>query len=61
MRPESGFRFAPKWPEIGKMTMTSEFSDMTLLSNFFYVVLFLLSNLATNLSFMSVSSLILEL
>ena len=29
MRPESGFRIAPNWSEIGQMTMTSQFSDMT--------------------------------
>ena len=36
MRPESGFRIAPKWPKIGKMTMTSQFSHMTSSSNFFW-------------------------
>ena len=29
MRSESGFRIAPNWPKIGKMTMTSQFADMT--------------------------------
>ena len=38
--PESGPRTAPNWPEIRKMTMTSQFSDMTSASIFFDVVLF---------------------
>ena len=33
MRPESGFRIASKWPKIGKMTMTSQFSYMTSFSD----------------------------
>ena len=59
--PESGFRTAPNWSEIRKMTMTSQFPDMTSTSNFFDVVLFLLSSLVTGRSFMSISSLVLEL
>ena len=59
--PESGLRTAPNWPKIRKMTMTSQFSDMTSTSNFFDVVLFLLSSLVTGPSFMSISSLALEL
>ena len=59
--PESGLRTAPNWPKIRKMTMTSQFSDMTSTSNFFDVVLFLLSSLVTGPSFMSMSSLVLEL
>ena len=59
--PESGLRTAPNWPKIRKMTMTSQFSDMTSSSNFFDVVLFLLSSLVTGSSFMSISSLVLEL
>ena len=59
--PESGLRTAPNWPKIRKMTMTSQFSDMTSSSNFFEVVLFLLSILVTGPSFMSISSLVLEL
>ena len=43
------------------MTLTSQFSDMTSSSNFFDVVLFLLSSLVTGPSFMSMSSLVLEL
>ena len=35
MCPESGFRIAPNWPKIGKMIMTSQFSDMMVSSNFF--------------------------
>ena len=41
--------------------MTSRFSDMASSSNFFDVVLFLLSSLVTGTSFMSISSLFLEL
>ena len=41
--------------------MTSQFSDMRLLSNFFDVVLILLWSLVTVPSFMSISSLVLEL
>ena len=43
------------------MTMTSQFVDMTSSSIFFDVVLFLLSSLVTDPSFMSISSLVLEL
>ena len=59
--PESGLRTAPNWPKIRKMTMTSQFSDMTSTSNFFDVVLFLLSSLVTGPSFISISLLVLEL
>ena len=41
--------------------MTSQFSDMTSSSIFFDVVLFFLSSLVTGPSFMSISSLVLEL
>ena len=58
---ECGLRIAPNWWKIGKMTMMWQFSDMTLTSNFFDVVLFLLSGLVTGPSFMSISSLVLEL
>ena len=61
MRPESGFRIAPNWPEIGKMTMTSQFTDMTQSSHFSDVAVFLLSTLVTGPSFMSISLLVLEL
>ena len=56
--PESGLRTAPNWPKIRKMTMTSQFSDTTSTSK---VALFLLSSLVTGPSFMSISSLVLEL
>ena len=59
--PDSGLRTAPNWPKIKKMTMTSQFSDMTSKSNFFDDVLFLLSSLVSDPSFMSISSLVLEL
>ena len=58
---ESGLQTAPNWPKIRKMTMTSQFFDMTSTSNFFDVVLFLLPSLVTGPSFMSISSLVLEL
>ena len=61
MRLESGFRIAPNWSKIGKMTMTSQLYDMTSSSNFFDVFLCLLLSLVTVPSFMSISSLVLEL
>ena len=57
---ESSFRTAPNWPKIRKVTMTSQFLDMTSSSNVFDVVLFLLSSLVTCPSFMSILGLILE-
>ena len=59
--PESSLWTAPNWPKIPKMTMTSQFADMTSTSNFFDIFLFLLSSLVTGPSFMSISSLVLEL
>ena len=59
--PQSGLRTAPNWPKIRKMSMTSQFSDMTSTLNFFEVVLSLLSSLVTGPRFMSISSLVLEL
>ena len=59
--PESGLRTAPNWLKIRKMTMTSQFPNMTSSSNFFGLVLFLLSSLVTGPSFMSIASLVLEL
>ena len=41
--------------------MTLQFPDMTSMSNLFEIVLFLLSSLVIGLSFMSISSLVLEL
>ena len=61
LRPESSFQIAPNWPKTKKMGMTSQLSDMTSSSNFFKVVLFFLSSLVTGPSFMSISSLVLEL
>ena len=61
MRPEFGFQIAQNLLSIRKMEMTSQFSEMTSSSNFFEVVLFLLSILVTGPSFMSISSLVLEL
>ena len=61
MRPESDFRIAPNWPSIRKMIMTSQFSDMTSPTNFIDVVLFILTSLVTDPSFMSLSSLVLQL
>ena len=59
--PESGLQTPPNWSNIWKMTMTSQFTVITSASNFFDVVLFLLSGLVTGPSFMSISSLVLEL
>ena len=60
MRPDSGFCIAPNLPKIKKNAMTSQFADMAL-SPLFDVVLFRLSAWGTDLSFMSISSLIMEL
>ena len=59
--PESGLQSAANWTKIRKITMTSQFPDMMSSSKFFDVVLFLLSSLGTGPSFMSISSLVLEL
>ena len=58
--PESGLRTALNWPKSRKMSITSQFPDMTSSSKYFDVVLFLLSFLVTGPSFMSISSLVLE-
>ena len=42
MRQESGFWIALNWSKIEKMKMTSEFANMTSLSNLFDVSMFLL-------------------
>ena len=59
--PESGLQTAPNLQKIRRMTMTSQFSDMTSTSNILNVVLFLLSSLVTGQSIISISSLVLEL
>ena len=59
--PESGLRTAPNWQKIRKMTITLQFSDMTSTSIFFDLVLFLLSSSVTGPSFISISSMVLEL
>ena len=51
MLPESGFRIARDWSQIGKMIMMSQFSDKMLL----------LSSLVAGPSFMSISPFVLEL
>ena len=61
MRPKSAFRIAPNWPWIEKMRLASQFANMRSSPIFFDVILFLFSNLVTGPSFMSISSLILEL
>ena len=53
MRLESDFLIVPNLPEIQKTTMTPQFADIKLLSNFFNIILFLLSSLVTDPSFMS--------
>ena len=59
MRLEFGFRIAPTWPWMGKMT--SHVTDITSSSDLFSLLLFLLSSLVTAPSFISISSLVLEL
>ena len=59
--PESGLQTAPNLQKIRRMTMTSQFSDMTSTSNILNVALFLLSSLVTGQSIISISSLVLEL
>ena len=61
MRPESGFRIALNLIWIRKRSMIPQFSDMTSSSNLFDGAVFLLSNLVTGLSFMSISLMDLEL
>ena len=61
MRSESSSRIAPNWPWIRKMTMVSQFADMTSSSNFFVVDFFDSSSLVTGPSFMSILPLVLEL
>ena len=58
---KAGLWIAPNWPKLREITMTLQFSDMVWTSTFFDVALFLLSRLVTGPSFMSISSLILEL
>ena len=60
MHSESGFRIAPNWPWIRKMTGISQFPDTMSLSNFVDLVLCLLS-LVTGPSVMSTTSLVMEL
>ena len=50
--PGNGPKLLQNGQKSGKMKMTSQFSDMTSSSNFFDVVLFLLSSFVTGLSFM---------
>ena len=45
MRPESCFRMAANWPEIEKITMTSQFANKRHCQLFFDVAVFLLSSL----------------
>ena len=49
--PESGLRTAPNWPRIPKMSMASQFSDMTSSPNFLNSVLFFLSILVMTIFF----------
>ena len=60
MRPKSGFWISPNLSELGKITLMSQFSDMTLSLNFLDDALFFLSSLVTGSSFMSLSFLFLE-
>ena len=56
---ESDLQTVPNWWKIWKMTVTSQFSDRR--HQIFLRFLFLLSSLVTGPSFMSISSLVLEL
>ena len=51
MRPESGFRIAPNWPKLRKMTMTSQFFDMR--SSSIFWTLFCSSYHLINVSYLS--------
>ena len=59
MRPESDFRIAPNWPQMEKMVVMPQFSNMMSPLSF-HAILFFLSVLVTVQSFMSASSLVLE-
>ena len=61
LSPESGRWTAPHLPKNRKMTMTSQFFDITSSSIFFDVDLFFLSSLVTGSRVMSISSLVLEI
>ena len=61
MRPEPGFRIAPNWPKIQKMTSPPQFADVTSSLNVFDVAVFLFSSLATGPSLTSISLLALYL
>ena len=66
MRPESGFQIAPNWREIGKITMTLQYDKNVTITRqdvivrFFDVLLFLLSSLVTDPSFISILLVVLE-
>ena len=53
LRSKFGFWIGLNWPKIGKITIPSQFSDMTSSSILFDMIFFLLSSLATGLSFMA--------
>ena len=62
MRSESRLRFAPQdYPYIVKITIMTQFDDMTSMSKFFKVAVFLLSSLVTGPSFMPTLLLVLKL
>ena len=60
-RAESGSQIAPNWPKIEKMTMTSQFVNMTSSQIFLTLLCFSCQGLVTGPSFMSISPLVLEL
>ena len=61
MRLESGFRIPPNWPKTRKNENDVTIFRHVVIINFFWCFLFLLSILFTGRSFMSISSLVLEL
>ena len=60
MRPDYRFWITPNCPKVRKMTMKSQFFDITLSSIFFDVALFFLSSLVTGPVFIVILSLALE-
>ena len=55
------FWMTSSWPWTGNKTITSEFANMTSLSHYFDVAVFILSSLVTGASFMPISWLVLKL
>ena len=60
-RPESGFWIAQNWPKIGKVTLTSQLTDMASSSVFSCFRVFFLFGLVTGPTLIPISLLVLEL